>query len=314
MIKKYLLFLIPLFLFVSLVSAGSCTKSGYKYCWETTNTYGDATAKAKIYWQFEDDNGVLIPNSNAIGNLYIKAGWEGTDYTVAYGIYNAPDWDNVYNRIFTDSGNRAIMNQFDIPLANAGNGEKTKLSSSGKTFTKCLVLVAVDTRQTSDYYSWTYAGYGWTGSGNCLNINVVESEGYCASNLDCPAEITKERYCEGNTLKEKTTENQCKNNQCIMDQTSDNIIESCDYSCGEDDDGIINCLNQPTITVYRLENSDCTETQIIAENKKDNDYDTLEECQENISKLNWTLILWTGGIIGVIILGVVGYIIYKRRK
>jgi len=194
--KKLILLLIGIFLF-SLVSAGSCSQSGYQYCWEETNTYGDATSNAKIYWQFEDDNGIVVPNNNAISNLYIKAGWEGTDHTVAYGIYNAPSWENIEGRIFADSQNNFIMNQYNIPLLNVGNGGKTKIASQGETFTKCLALVAIDTKHT-DYYSWVYAGYGWIGSGDCLNIKVIAP---CTPNCDCsfntPVGQTCSDGCEG---------------------------------------------------------------------------------------------------------------------
>jgi len=182
--KKLFLFLFISVFLISLVSAGqSCTQSGYRWCWEHSNTYGDATARARIYWQFEDEKGndVWDTYPYAVKNLYIKAGWKGEGYTVAYGIYNAPSWDNIWDRVFADSLNHHIMNQYDIPLINAGNGGKTKIASQGSTFTKCLVAVALDTDITSDHWAYAGAGYGWIGNGNCVDIKVVE----CYQDSDC---------------------------------------------------------------------------------------------------------------------------------
>ena len=309
---------------IAMVSASSCSKSGFDWCEE--NTY--QSAHAQVYFSLKDDSSDGKPSgSYAVGRLYLKYGSVGDELYLLENVnsWNDKEEDSDYGLMGFSTGSFSMIGSTDntYPLA-----------SQGQTFTKCVALVAQDF--SGDYWTWT--GRGWMGSGNCFNIKVVECEsnsdcdngatcnsnkacesrpeGYCESSFDCPAQIIKEKHCEDKTLKEKTTENQCQtsNNQCSMTQTLDNIVESCDYGCGTGDNGILQCLTQPTITVYRLENKACTEMQIIAEDRLANDYNTLEDCQANISQINWTLIAWTGGIIGVIILGVVGYIFYKRRR
>ena len=308
---------------IAMVSASSCTKSGFDWCEE--NTY--QSAHAQIYFSLKDDSSDGKPSgSYAVGRLYLKYGYVGDEL---YFLENVRSWDDKLE----DSDN-GLYDFSTGSFSMIGSTDNTyPLASMGQTFKNCVGLVAQDFN--GGYWTWT--GRGWMGSGNCFNIKVVECEsdsdcdggatcnsnkaceskpeGYCESSFDCPAQIITEKYCEDKTLKQKTTENQCgDNNQCSMTQTSDNIVESCEYSCGENDDGIIECLTQPTITIFRLENAECTEMQIIEENKQTNDYDTLEDCQSHISNINWTLILWTGGIIGAIILIVIGYVFYKRRK
>lgn len=150
-------------------------------------------------------------------------------------------------------------------------------------------------------------------SGRC-DGNYCAQDYECESNFDCPIKIITEKYCQGNLLKQKITENQCKNHECVMEQSSDDILESCSYNCGMDTDGKYKCLTQPTIDVYRLEDNECNLIQILPELRQNNDYDTLEECQIHISNINWKLILSIITIVGIIFFIAVGYVIYKRKK
>ena len=198
---KKLIYFFLIILSLSLVNAAecewsssnSCTQSGYQYCWENYCKYGSATAHAKIYWQFEDDNGIVLPNNNAIGNLYVKSGYEGTTSVNGYGIYNAASWDIIGSWISCDANHNC-----KIPIANyaftpSKSGGKVKIASQGETFTKCLAIAAIDTNLASNGdWAWAWIGYGWVGSGNCVSIKVVTP---CTPSCTCASSTCIGQTC-----------------------------------------------------------------------------------------------------------------------
>jgi len=195
--RKLLFFFLFSILLFSLVSAGqSCTEPGYAYCWENSNSWDSANANARIYWQFEDDNGFLNPNSRyAVGNLYRKSGYSSNSNQFGavqgYGFYNENSWDNIWNKFNCGNlGCKINVQDFDFSVKQG----KTKLAELGETFTDCMILTAVDWRTNSGDWVWTGTGYGWTGNGNCFNFKVVE----CKTNSDCSSGKT----CQSNECKE----------------------------------------------------------------------------------------------------------------
>ena len=154
---------------------GSCTKSGYRWCWEDIYCYGPVCAQPRIYWQFEDSDGndVWDTYPYCYGDLYIRSGYSGTFSVNGYGFYNAPSWDSIWNRFWTDEYGVHINIQ-DYDFTPPYNGGRIKVASVGQTFTKCVVLVAYDWNTDGDYWVATGTGYGWVGTGNCVSIQCVE--------------------------------------------------------------------------------------------------------------------------------------------
>jgi len=153
----------------------SCTKSGYRWCWEDEYCSGPVCAQPRIYWQFEDSDGndVWDTYPYCYGDLYIRSGYSGTFAVNGYGFYNAPSWDSIWNRFWVDEYGVHINIQ-DYDFTPPYNGGRIKVASVGQTFTKCVALVAYDWNTDGDYWVATGTGYGWVGDGNCVSIQCVE--------------------------------------------------------------------------------------------------------------------------------------------
>ena len=157
----------------------SCTESGYRWCWENTYCHPDIPslcARPRIWWQFEDSNGndVMETYPYCYGDLYIRSGYSGTFSINGYGFYNAPSWDDIWNRFWIDDyGVHINIQNYDFTPSY--NGGRIKVASIGETFTKCVVLVAYD--WNTDGIDWvaTGTGYGWVGTGGCVSIQCVEA-------------------------------------------------------------------------------------------------------------------------------------------
>lgn len=61
----------------------------------------------------------------------------------------------------------------------------------------------------------------------------------CQSDFDCPTP-KQEKFCRGNLI-QKTIENNCNLNKCVIEQTGEEIIETCQFGCGEVND-VFQCL------------------------------------------------------------------------
>jgi len=229
--KKLFIFLFVLIFLISFSSAGSCSVSGYTYCWEDSNSYGAATATAKVAWRFEDNKGTLQNLNYAIGNLYVKS------YDLSEGFLNR-QWDSIWNSYDCNSNGCSISGYstdfFFFP------NERIKIANKGELFSDCLVVAEASFKRASNGdWAWVTTGYGWVGSGNCLNIKVVE----CSENTDCSSGETCDKSgdwttwnCKVDQCKYVTCEDKCQNSIKYSDGYCSNgecnyQTENCDYGC-----------------------------------------------------------------------------------
>ena len=228
--KKLFIFLFISIFLISFSSAGSCSVPGYTYCWENSNSYGDATATAKVAWRFEDDKGTLQNLNYAIGNLYVKS------YDLSEGFLNR-QWDSIWSSYDCDSNGCSISGtSTDFFFFN----ERVKIANKGEKFSDCIAIAEASFKRASNGdWAWVTTGYGWVGSGNCLNIKVVG----CSENTDCSSgEICDKSgdwttwNCKVDQCKYVTCEDKCQNSIKYSDGYCSNgecnyQTENCDYGC-----------------------------------------------------------------------------------
>lgn len=166
----------------------------------------------------------------------------------------------------------------------------------------------------------------WVNKGIVLNECGI----ICLDESNCPADEVSNKFCSGNNIMETRTDNFCLNYKCDY-STQDMILEVCSFECEEIegeaicidkicDEGELMCSNEENVlicqenkwelieeceygceegkcikllkTYYRL-NNECSSITILPSEKTENDYDTLEECEENIKKpLNFFQKIW----------------------
>jgi len=116
--------------------------SGYVYCYEQNNIYGNAQAIARVY--------VTDPYVSG-GNLYIGYRGDGLKYYKYRGITS---WSQVVCDVNGCNG-EAI-----------GSNEVALLGSSPSTSQQGVVYVVWDYSTYEDYWTWTWVGFGWLGPFN----------------------------------------------------------------------------------------------------------------------------------------------------
>jgi len=106
----------------------------------------------------------------------------------------------------------------------------------------------------------------------------------CSSDSDCGTSgYTGSKYCSGRNVVQKYLENTCLNYECASNENV-KIIESCSNGCSN---GACITQQEPElITIYRLENNQCSTLQINSQNKQSYDYNLLSECQAQIDNGN----------------------------
>ncbi len=150
-----------------------CIQSGYRWCSEDGYCSSGVCVNPKIYWQFEDayGNDVWDTYPYAVGGLYLKSGYSGNSVK-GYGFYNASSWDDIWNRFWCDnSGCHINREDYDFTPSNGG---RIILADVGERFTKCLTLVAYDWNTDGNSWASKGTGIGFIGTGNCVDILVVE--------------------------------------------------------------------------------------------------------------------------------------------
>lgn len=169
LISFSIIFLISL---IGLISAGTCTMSGYANCYEYSYDYGTAHAYAKVYFNMMDDKGVWTPNAYAIKKFSIDIGFQGDKL---YYYNNLANWNNIVCDDGGCFGGQQISQGQNI------------LANVGEQYTNCPAYLAWDRNDNGQNWAWTYAGYGWTGSGNCFNVKVVNcyQDNQCNSGYYC---------------------------------------------------------------------------------------------------------------------------------
>lgn len=335
--KKIYLLVFALFL-ISLVSAGctTCSKSGYRWCDECSSSYGDLNVKARVYFNIEDNNGDMWDHyPYAVGNLYINMGSFGSGDGATsisndgYVFYNKPTWDSIWNSVSCNY-NGCSTSGFKF------TDGKNKLANIGESFTSCVQAISVSHASNDDYWAYSTVGRGWIGTSSCFDIKVVGcyddsdcSNGQvcdksgdwttwqcgedveCRSTLDCPAMIVHEKYCSGNELKEKVSENTCENNACVIKQVDDKVLESCSYKC-EAVNEIYQCIT-PTCTegVEECSGNDL----LICQNNQKVLVETCEKgCENNSCKGSDILLqLVIGGSV-ILVVGGLTFLFITRKK
>ena len=266
---------------------GNCNPdSGYDYCYFGSYTYGPATAYAKV--QKSEIQGTYR-NGYYVGPTYIRYKMSGDKF---YKGINQ-DWDPC-----NENGCSSLST-----IASSGNFQLT--SNPGDHWTDCMYFMAWDRNDNSGYWAWTRTGYGWTGSGNCLNIKQVE----CYDNSDCGLNS----YCEKSG--DWTTWN-CQDYECMADsdcaqgyfcdKTGTIVDWSCELKiCDEGEErcfgsNLQKCENNQWVDkgiilnkcgVLCLEDSDCPENEVsdkfcsgnnIMETRTDNYCFTDHQCDYSI--------------------------------
>ncbi len=235
--KLFILLLMSVFL-ITIVSAGACTESGFDYCSQSSNSFGNANANAKVFWSFEDDNGRIGTSGGgvsltAVGNLYINADMEGDEGHV---FFNVPSWNSIWNSVMCEANGLFC----DMPRGNVGDsgdykfftqGNRNKVATIGQTFNKCVAVTALDhNRASNGDWAWTGTGYGWIS--NCPNIKVVEckSDSDCFSGKECSNNVCEEPFvCSNGELEcNGLDSNECNNNQFVP---KGKVINQCGVEC-----------------------------------------------------------------------------------
>ena len=198
------------------------------------------------------------------------------------------------------------------------------------------MFISYDTNLNSGYWAWVGAGYGWTGSDNCLNIKVVSA---CTPNCACDSNTIIGQTCNdgcGGTC-QGTKQPECLANQekcesssyflcsqsniwenkglvkgkCAVECTSDNECNSgnkCDlsqYKC------ISELPPEQPGTYYRYDSevNTCSQLLLFPSQKTINDYITLQDCEVNIKKPENFIELYI--LIGLIVI-VGGFFFFQR--
>lgn len=254
-----------LFLFVMLITfslilvssvASVCSEPGFTFCWEGSNNFGTASSYAKVFFSLDDDGDFARPAQFAVKRLFAKVGATGDEVDFFTNVLKIEDFDcSIFNK-----------NAVGIAcLPNSGIGPGGVLSGSpdynpitkeltlanvGEKYTSCLSFVAWDCDGDCDnagsgsegYWSQTQVMAGYLGSGNCLDIKVVQ----CYYDQDC----SSTQVCDKSSTDWKQ------------------------WSCISKDSG--------TSLFYRLENNQCSAVEIDLSSKTANDYNTFDECQSKI--------------------------------
>jgi len=244
--RKFFLFALIVVFSLMLVSAGStCSQSGYKWCYENSNTYGSSTAIAKIYLSdFQDESGNALTSSYVTKGLYINVG----GYFGKQGVGNLYFYNNINSWDSVSCGANGCNGQY-LP-----EGRK-KLASIGEKYIGCPAFVswAIDSASNGDW-SWVSASLGWLGSGNCFDYMVVE----CNSNSDCNSGYLCDK--SGTWQNWKCVQKECDSKSC--DGTSYIACENfkkvnkgitkgeCGVECLSNEDK----CDESTLTYYACEN------------------------------------------------------------
>lgn len=185
--KKLVLILMCMSI-ITLVSAVSCDQSGYRWCEENTASYGDISVLSRLYFNLNDANGDMWDNyPYAVGALMLDFRTFGSAdgaYQISndgYIFYNKVTWDDVWSGLSCVEGG-CSMGGYDY----AGNGQIT-LAIAGQQFTDCIQMTSISHALSNDYWAYSTTGYGWSGTGGCFDIRVVECrvDGDCSSGYEC---------------------------------------------------------------------------------------------------------------------------------
>jgi len=238
--KKIFLFIMGIFL-ISLVSAGSCTESGYSYCQEDSYSYGDANAYAKVAWSFEDDNGIIEgvnwgDVSYPVGNLYIRSRYISDAYFSPLANENLLDRWSCSSSGCSISGSATDLEFYPT----SSQGESQKIASIDQSFNECVVVGSLGhDRASNGDWAAVLSYYGWFGSQSCPTFNVVD----CYDDSDCSGDKICDKSGEWQTWSCKTDpcefitcEDKCQNSvrsfngycsagDCVYE------TENCDFGC-----------------------------------------------------------------------------------
>lgn len=152
---------------------------------------------------------------------------------------------------------------------------------------------------------WNYAISGK------INFDFSEVPKKCTDNFDCPIYYVLEKYCSGNDLMQRTNETYCKNNECIFEETKNEVLEVCEYGCEEN--GLVKCSTAQCqagdIKYYECEDGSQVQ-HCTCENNKWNCIENPEvECKEPSPVLLYLVIIL---LIGGLIVGLT--YLYKKLK
>jgi hypothetical protein len=123
---------------LKLASVAISCPSGYTYCYEQNNIYGNAQAMARVYLSDPYLEG---------NNLYINYRGDATKFYVYRGLTS---WSQVSCGSGGCSGGQEV----------SSNG-RYLIGSAPSTSQPGFVFVAWDYNSYGGYWSWTWAGHGW---------------------------------------------------------------------------------------------------------------------------------------------------------
>jgi len=239
-----------------------CTKSGYDFCYEDSYSYGSAKASPKIYWSFLDDTGRFWNeghNNYAIGSLYYQAGFTGDKIYHFRDSNPLTSWDNVN---CNENGCSGLL-----PVSTS----KIKIASLGQEFTECMGFIAWDRDDSGGYWAWTWAGYGWLGSGNCVDIRVVN----CYDDSDCSGG----KICDKTGIWQSWS---CKEAPEVYGYNIEDNL--CVYVEDGQYETLGECIENLEYECYYIIENKCIEyndfSQCMAETL--DNYNTLSECESNL--------------------------------
>lgn len=179
--------------------AVSCTPdSGFTTCDGYTNTYLDATAT--VYLHSTLNLVGTYKQGYYVGAVSFPAKVSGTSAVKLYYVNNpASDWNSFWNSVSCGQ-NGCSGNQ-------VSNTNTVTLATPGQEFKGCPVYYAWAGTTTPNAWSAVWAGRGWIGTGNCIDVKSVT----CVDNADCGTN----QYCDTSGTWQQWS---CKIKQCDTGQ------------------------------------------------------------------------------------------------
>jgi len=236
--------------------------------------------------------------------------YAGANSCVEYPTQNS---DNFYTR-------NSECKAYAVEDPNTHNRQSiyTEEVCSGTTYKKCAIGSVSSNPQ---FYNKWYI--------NAVTVGKCGID--CLKNSDCPdtgpdsiISINGEKHCNGVVLMQKSERGICNNNKCST-QIFDEILETCDYQCGElctpDDevclDSGVGCISFSCVQNSTMCSSN-NQSVLMCDN---NSYVTKELCNNGCEagkcKPDKRIYLYAGiffFIVAALIFGVIGYKFLFKRK
>ena len=304
------------------------TSFGFTSAWEYhySYSYGNSHAYAKVIGEYPSCDGRQV-GGYCVGNYIVNVDYSGDKFYMGYS-YNS--FSPTFSSSGVSGIPRSSSGKKVLPLKNgqpkcyilyawdynkASNGDWSWTAKGGgylcdvfsglkvincysnsdcnsgmicdksNSFTdwKC-VIPPCQSGQTkcvgNDYYSCE--SYNWKNKGKILNKCGIE----CLGSSDCE-KVEGEPFCKESFIQYSINTPVCLSYKC-QDSITYKTKENCEFGClnGE-------CKEEPNVTFYRLENKQCSKIEIKASEKTNNDFLTLNECNElRIRDLNFFQRIW----------------------